>query len=199
MTLRWTWAIKDPGSPPFPFPWNPHSICLPCYQYSDVVLRPPGWYTWLSPVKTSIQFLRFWQVGVDSYLSYCYMKTGCASKFPCFLNLSPTNLDWPASFLGLSLPFTKGTIFRLPLGTPEESLNQQASLPRPSLFFTPRSQGECPSPERPFCPPSQEKLLYGSPIAGYSYSTHSFFLHENEHYMKLPFKFFVYFFMICHQ
>ena len=33
------------------------------------------------------------------------------SKFPCSLKLSPTNLEWLASFLGLSLPSMYGSRF----------------------------------------------------------------------------------------
>ena len=35
-------------------------------------------------------------------------KTNLISKFPCLLNLLPTNLEWSASFFGVSQPSVYG-------------------------------------------------------------------------------------------
>lgn len=35
-------------------------------------------------------------------------KTSLLSKFPCFLHLPPTNLEWSVSLFGLSLPKVYG-------------------------------------------------------------------------------------------
>ena len=38
------------------------------------------------------------------FLTVLLHKTKLIFEFPCLLNLSPTNLEWPASFFNLSLP-----------------------------------------------------------------------------------------------
>ena len=49
--------------------------------------------------------LRFWQAGAYSFSSCGHPRTSLICKFPCLLNLPPTNLEWSASFFGLSLPY----------------------------------------------------------------------------------------------
>ena len=59
---------------------------------NKVLLRPSGQHTWLNPVKASLWTFKILAGG-------CGAKTSFICKFPYWLNLSPTNLEWlPLSF-----------------------------------------------------------------------------------------------------
>lgn len=67
----------------------------------------------MSLVKARISSLRFWWEQVEIYSSCGPPTPSFQCQFSCLLNLPPSNLEWPASFFGLSLPSGYGASFKL--------------------------------------------------------------------------------------
>ena len=67
------------------------------------------------PKKTRCACINFKNSGGYVRRSTCLVlpKTSLICKFPCLLNLPPTNLEGAASFLGLSLPSMYGGYFQI--------------------------------------------------------------------------------------
>lgn len=99
----WTGALE--GSSPLALFLQCAFACLPCsllpeasqghslewimwwwWDYLDCV---PDW----TQLRLLYRFLRFWQASVEIYLSCGHKRQDSKVKFPCFLNLPPTNLE----------------------------------------------------------------------------------------------------------
>lgn len=73
--------------------WEPFSRMQPLE--SNVLLRPSGLYMSLNPVKASINFKILARQLWRSTHFVAIRDQPC--KFPCLLNLTYSNLEWPAS------------------------------------------------------------------------------------------------------
>lgn len=103
---------------------------------SDVMLRPPGLCGRLSPVKASTWTSKLWQMGAEIYSSCSHQDR--PHKFPCLLNLLPTNLGWTTSFAISPCPLTCIGVagVQLYLRRSEELANQP-QLSKPQLSTQP--------------------------------------------------------------
>lgn len=103
----WHWRLPDPLS----CSWNLYLLAFLLPEAApriqpwnrNMVLKLSGWVRNWTLLRSLYKLSRFWQVGTEINSSYsCSRQASC--KFLCLLNLPPTNLGWPASFFGLSLP-----------------------------------------------------------------------------------------------
>lgn len=112
----WAWPgqLEAPHPPPQslectfcpPFPqWEPF-LRTQAWE-SNALLRTPGWCKWL---KASMQSSKLLAGGCRDLL-VLLPKTSLICKLPGLSTLPPTNLEWPASFFGLALPFLYGGQF----------------------------------------------------------------------------------------
>lgn len=126
MTTRWliSWAPAIGGSSPLAYLWNVGSACLHCsHRLSPRYL--PGhsleivkwcWdhlerlHDW---TQLRLIYKLIWQVSAEIYSSWRSPKTSSYVCSLCLLNLPPTNLEQPASFFSLFLPFADGGHFIL--------------------------------------------------------------------------------------
>ena len=107
---NWRLLTPPPPWPPLPPSWE-CTFCPPFPQWelvsrrqpwqSKVLLRPSGQCTWLNPFKASLYVKILAGAGRD----LAAPKTSLVGRFSCLLDLPPTNLEWPACFSGLFLPF----------------------------------------------------------------------------------------------
>ena len=132
---NWTWAIRGSSLPPLCLEWTVHppfpqwelfqghslerAVC--CWAHLGGILD----WTQLRPLYN---FLRF-----AGWVCRCTRlaaspDTSLLSKFPCLLNLTPTNLEWPASFFGHSLPSSMGNSLRLHPGSSQGGCKPTKSL-----------------------------------------------------------------------
>lgn len=95
-----------------PGPWNvPSAHHLPTRS----CFKDESWESkccwdhlnWIS-VWTQVRLLKFWRASAEIYWSCNSPRQ--AWCVPCLWKSLPTNLEWPASFLGLSLPLCVGPI-----------------------------------------------------------------------------------------
>ena len=86
----WTWALRGFSFPTLSLEWGfllsfllieAASRTEPCYN--DVVLRTPTLYTWLNPVKATLQTFKIWWVGMRIHLAAVQRRLIC--KFPLLI------------------------------------------------------------------------------------------------------------------
>lgn len=110
MTACWpvNRAQTTQGSLLPPLPLECLSACL-CHKdaaprrptWGSYVLRPCGYYMWLTQLRPLYKILKFWQGGYGDLLILELSYTSL--MFPCLLNLPPTSQEWFTSFFSFSL------------------------------------------------------------------------------------------------
>lgn len=148
-TAGWLWAGPKQCEVlhSLPHPWNRYSFCLPSHTGScprtqpwdsKVLLRSFRWYTWLSPVKTSVYSFKILVGG--GHRSPCLVTVQGKAHFQvlCLLKLPSTNLLLSASFLWPLLASVDGVHFQISPGETLKVANQQVmsliSLPLPPAW-----------------------------------------------------------------
>lgn len=142
----WTGSWQSEVPHPLPCPWNVASAFFPCSPrlpqgHSLEILM----WCWdrLDGICEPIQLRVLYKLlsfgrQVQRSTVFVPLKTSLVYKFPCLLNLPPTNLEWTASFLSLSLPSLYGGQFQMTprilpqsLWTNKEVLDQLSSSLKP--------------------------------------------------------------------
>lgn len=78
---------------------------------SQVLLRPPGWYTRLNTAKVSTQTFKILAGRCGDLRILGLLRTSLRGKFPCLLHLSLIHLKWPASLQSLPVLCVWGRVY----------------------------------------------------------------------------------------